>query len=238
MSRGNNPHHPGPPPGPPEPPPGSCHLDPDKVPETILEAAVMLYEGLDKAGRDHLAQPARIQKLEINGEPAETRIGPSADYHFGMGRWLRNSWSLWEDTPLRRHAIEHYGIAHGDDLSGLIWEIVEALCRGESLGQAAEELEPSLERIRKHWARSGQTPLTAAGLEDPSLPELKIAIAVDNWKLRTFLKILKRHGLKPEQKGGLTKGTSILHIKSTNKARVGRILEECQRECRRNRPGK
>lgn len=41
--------------------------------------------------------------------------------HHDVGLSIRNNWSLWDiDTPLKRDAVQRFGIAHADDISDLI----------------------------------------------------------------------------------------------------------------------
>lgn len=40
-------------------------------------------------------------------------------YHFGLGRWIRNTWGLWSGGPLKKH-MESLGFTHPDDMSASI----------------------------------------------------------------------------------------------------------------------
>ena len=115
-------------------------IDPDSVPNTVSEAVNRLYDSLN------VEEIAGIKKLHQLGS------------HHGFGTFLRNSWSLWEDTPLKRDAVATYGIAHADDISSLIRDwVVAKVC--------AEELDPHevCERFHEHWERNGTDSLKAAG---------------------------------------------------------------------------
>jgi len=106
-------------------------INPDQVPGTIAEAVMQLYCGLDPELAELLSKPEQHTTVLINGVPTEVPTGNTASVHHGIGTGLRNPWSLWKDGPLRRDANEALGSAHGDDISGLIFEWVAARCRGE-----------------------------------------------------------------------------------------------------------
>ena len=89
-------------------------IDEDKVPSTMEEAVATLIVGFSDA--DRLAVRA---------------LDSPAAMHFGLGMSMRNTWSFWEDTPLRRDCIAKWKIAHGDDLSGLMLAWVYAQLREE-----------------------------------------------------------------------------------------------------------
>lgn len=52
-----------------------------------------------------------IRKLEGSGE--------TVLFHHGLGMWLRNNWGLWSGSRLQKYFTDR-GIAHPDDMSGLI----------------------------------------------------------------------------------------------------------------------
>jgi len=80
-------------------------------------------------------------------------------YHFSAGMNIRNKWCLWEkDTPLKLDAINTYGIAHGDDISGLIFEWAFAKIRGIQFNPF-----DLCKSYHKHWEGYGMTSLEAGG---------------------------------------------------------------------------
>lgn len=84
---------------------------------------------------------------------------PDTIVHHTVGRFLRNAWSLWDpDTPLKRDAVKTYGIAHADDISGLMMAWVFNLVCGGPFDPQKE-----CERFHKHWASLGTDSLTVAG---------------------------------------------------------------------------
>lgn len=114
--------------------------------------------------------PSTIEKaveLIVNSlEPQDIEIILKAQNsygcHFGIGRYFRNSWSLWEnDSPLKRDAVRTYKIAHADDISGLILEWV--FCKVKNISFNPQEY---VERFHKHWAQYGMTSLKAGNWED------------------------------------------------------------------------
>jgi len=53
---------------------------------------------------------------EIDGMPSEDDM---IQYHMPFGTGLRNSWGLWQGSPLGKH-MEELGFTHPDDMSGVI----------------------------------------------------------------------------------------------------------------------
>ena len=123
--------------------------NPDFVPATIEEAV------------DHIVQTLN---------PVESRFimsQSSESAHFGGGRIMRNNWSLWEkETPIKRDAVENYGIAMADDISGLILAWVWAKVRGESF-----DPKEHCKRYHEHWPKYGETALSAGGYNEDGTPK-------------------------------------------------------------------
>lgn len=118
-------------------------IDQDSVPSTIEEAV------------------NRIVANVTEEECEAIRQSSTAEHHFSVGMSLRNHWSLWDnDSPLKRDAAAKYGIAHADDISGLMLEWARARICGI-------EFDPILhcEQYHEHWAKYGKTSLQAGGWE-------------------------------------------------------------------------
>ena len=62
---------------------------------------------------------------------------------------------------------------------------------------------------------------------------MKIAIALDNWKLPVFRKRLTEAGYEYTDAGGLTHDTTILTVETDNMLKLKSVVEKCQRECRK-----
>lgn len=89
--------------------------------------------------------------------------------HFTAGMSLRNDLSLWsKNSPIRRDAVDNYGISHADDISGLIFKWVWALIRNEKFDHQA-----IVEGYEKHWQNVGMTAIEAGGWIDipPGWPD-------------------------------------------------------------------
>lgn len=123
----------------------------DKKPEnptepkinTIEEAVSYLYHNLSHAEFMH------IRKSEFPGPEA----------HFTLGRSIRNNWGLWShESLLRKDAISKYGIAHADDISGLIIAWMVAKVKGVDFDPFEE-----CKKYHEHWAKLGMTSLAAGG---------------------------------------------------------------------------
>jgi hypothetical protein len=71
--------------------------------------------------------------------------------------------------------------------------------------------------------------------DPPSAPPQKAGIVVDDWKLPVFRRRLKEAGFEFEEKGNLTKGSSVLTVQTNNLLRLKGVLEAAQRECRKSK---
>ena len=120
-------------------------LDQDKVPSTVEFAARVLADSLSDDDR----------KVVQSSEAGE--------HHFLVGKELRNDWSLWGvDSPLKRDAVNTYGIAHADDISDLILAWAFALARSEPFDPQVH-----CQTYHDHWSKYGLTSLEAGGWREP-----------------------------------------------------------------------
>lgn len=145
-------------------------LDPDFVPSTMEEAADTLVGALEPEELKEILADYEKWKGEYNPtivtvqNGLERRIAPyycafrRCGHFFGMG--MRNTWSFWSDTPIRRECIERWKIAHGDDL----WGLLSAWATAKILGEPFDP-EKHCERYHEHWKASGLTALEAAGIK-------------------------------------------------------------------------
>jgi hypothetical protein len=62
---------------------------------------------------------------------------------------------------------------------------------------------------------------------------MKAGIAVEDWKLPVFRKRLTEAGYEYEDGGSLTPGTTLLTVETSDMLKLKKVLEECQRECRK-----
>ncbi len=84
------------------------HEEPKTLEEAILAIDHMLNE------------ETRLFLSVANEETARTEL------HHTLGRYLRNKWSLWQNSPLAIHMRQVQRINHPDDMSGAI---ISAYCR-------------------------------------------------------------------------------------------------------------
>ncbi len=71
-----------------------------------------------------------LDKLLDDTVKNEIKTTDIADLHFGLGRWMRNSWRLWKGSRLQLWFTQQ-GIHEADDMSGLILSVYqEYLQRG------------------------------------------------------------------------------------------------------------
>lgn len=123
-------------------------IDQDVVPATMAEAVDAFYASLDDADKRYI--------LETPGFIAKT--------HHTLGRSLRNIWSLWEDTPMRRDFIKITGLwGHGDDISSILTHQVVARVRGQS-----EDITTKVAEFKAHWVKQGIDPETGSPLSNPT----------------------------------------------------------------------
>ena len=65
---------------------------------------------------------------------------------------------------------------------------------------------------------------------------MKAGIAVDDWKLPVFRKRLTEAGYQYTDAGGLTHNTTVLTVETNDILKLKKVLEQCQRECRKVKP--
>jgi hypothetical protein len=129
----------------------SKKLQPILTPATIEEAVLMLYATLDREGE------------------ACIKDNPPEAVHHGGGTQMRNNWGLWkQDSPLKLDAVKTYGIAHADDISGLITAWLWARERGEPFDPVAH-----CEVYKAHWKKHGISALDAGNFNEDGTPQLK-----------------------------------------------------------------
>ncbi|HVP78597.1 MAG TPA: DUF6794 domain-containing protein [Thermodesulfobacteriota bacterium] len=80
-----------------------------------LEQPVYIPANLDDcfAELKRVLKPEDIEKMKTGAEKEMIQ------YHFGLGTWIRNNWSLWKESRLTKW-FNHKGIYHPDDMSGII----------------------------------------------------------------------------------------------------------------------
>tara|TARA_R100001143_G_C3357381_1_gene133297 strand:- start:2283 stop:2654 length:372 start_codon:yes stop_codon:yes gene_type:complete len=120
-------------------------LDLDKVPSTVEAAVDAVTSALE---------PEEIDYIRRSDKPSLL--------HQSIGMYLRNEWSLWDDdSPLKRDAVEKFGIGHADDISGLILEWAHARVKRN------DDFDPRkhCQKYIDHWKRLGVNPATGK-LED------------------------------------------------------------------------
>lgn len=86
----------------------------EMIPTTLDEAFKALDQELSDADRD---------RFRTSKEPVDDL---AVEVHHTLGRYLRNKWGLWGDSPLAKHMREVHGVSHPDDMSH---EIIARWCR-------------------------------------------------------------------------------------------------------------
>lgn len=62
---------------------------------------------------------------------------------------------------------------------------------------------------------------------------LRVGIAVDNWKLPVFRRLLTEAGYAYRDGGALTAETTFLKVETSNILDLKSVIERCQEECRK-----
>lgn len=110
----------------------------DIVPSNLETAVQVLFDTLDPE------DVADIQKTDPH------------DYHHGLGRYLRNSWSMWDrKTKLVQWFIRTYGLCHPDDISSIIIQALWCKVRGTE-----HDIRKQVQDYHEHWAAYGVNPAT------------------------------------------------------------------------------
>ena len=87
-----------------------------------------------------MARPKIIN--EFKKCPSEELIGK---YHFGLGLWMRNNWSLWGGSRLSIY-FNNLGIKHPDDMSGIILTSYYRYLNNHDL-----DLEVQISYYKEYW---------------------------------------------------------------------------------------
>lgn len=108
-------------------------IDQDVVPRNLGQAVDIIVAGLSD------------DDVEFFETESTTRA------HHEGGRFLRNTWSLWDkESHLVQWFRTHLGIGHADDISSVILVAVQARIIGIKFYP-----KPMLDRFREHWAKLG-----------------------------------------------------------------------------------
>lgn len=80
------------------------------IPRTLAETVPALNALLSKEDR-------RLLQKAKNAEEVFSLIALG---HHHIGRYLRNEWGLWQNSPLAQDLKDNHGITHPDDMSHAI----------------------------------------------------------------------------------------------------------------------
>jgi hypothetical protein len=118
-----------------------------KNPETVAEAVDTIVESLSEEVKE------KIRELESDNFVNIV--------HHSMGRGIRNDLGLWQnDSPIKLDAVNTYGIAHADDISGLVLSWAAARIKGKHF-----DPQEHAQKYRDFWQKQGQDPLEAGGFK-------------------------------------------------------------------------
>ena len=71
------------------------------------------------------------------------------EFHFSVGRGLRNDWGLWSGGPLKEW-FKSIGIEHADDMSGIILKALRRKICGYPY-----DLAEDVKHYQAYWKRTG-----------------------------------------------------------------------------------
>lgn len=70
----------------------------------------------------------------------------SSESHFGIGKWIRNNWQLWNDDSKLSKYFHHLGIYHPDDMSGIILDSYHRSLLGKDI-----QLNEQIKYYQEYW---------------------------------------------------------------------------------------
>jgi len=108
-----------------------------KIPATWEES----FEALDEFLKEY---PSELEYIDSSKSSDDMIV-----YHNGLGRMMRNHWSLWGDSELKKNLSE-IGFTHADDMSGFILESYWNY--RHSIPNDDEWVNSNVEKYRKYWA--------------------------------------------------------------------------------------
>lgn len=104
----------------------------------------------------NLIEVLRVIKDNAPHEVIEdfTAADESAAYHFSMGRYMRNTWSMWadRDKPAPNALVSYfwkYGVYHADDMSGIITDSLHRWLNDKPI-----DLKSQIAHYMKFWTTS------------------------------------------------------------------------------------
>ncbi len=62
---------------------------------------------------------------------------------------------------------------------------------------------------------------------------MKVGIAVDDWKLPVFRRLLDEAGYEYQDGGALTSDATLLTVETDDTVALKKVIETCQAECRK-----
>lgn len=139
-------------------------LPQDYVPATLDEAVAAIVATFEEEDRQQLRDV-----VQSSGLSSEDWV---AGQHFGMGMSIRNSFSLWHDTPLTRWFREQLELFHADDFSSVLMSAVYC----DLLG-IARNTDALVSQFHEYWKNCGYdnlgNPLRPVGFKNMTKRDLK-----------------------------------------------------------------
>lgn len=76
-----------------------------------------------------------------------TKVTDLPEWHHSLGRWIRNTWGLWQDSELKKD-MEARGFTHADDMSQTIIEY----CWSQH-HQVFYDLQEAADQYKQYWSQ-------------------------------------------------------------------------------------
>lgn len=115
------------------------------IPRNLHESFTQLDRLLPDTIKQHLRHPDPQYGL--------------ADFHMGLGLWMRNNWQLWGGSRLQQY-LQSLGIKHPDNMSGIILTTYSEYLNGKHLDEQA---------IRAEYISSVTTPQSVTSVDSQGL---------------------------------------------------------------------
>jgi len=121
------------------------YTEPDKIARQRRDTLFTLEDVVNDIVDHRLPEESRNMILKMDG-PEDMGV-----FHFNAGMGLRNDLGLWhKQSILHQHFLTRFGIAHADDMSGLIFDAV--WCK---VHEIPFDPKPIIQKYRKHWKKQG-----------------------------------------------------------------------------------
>jgi hypothetical protein len=89
-----------------------------------------------------------LDKILNKKDKVYIQLEGSGSVHNTLGRWIRNTWGLWDENSDLYKYFKVMGLWHADDMSGLILESYKYHLDGKEF-----IIQAYVENIQEYWRR-------------------------------------------------------------------------------------